>query len=113
MATQLTGFHTERRSAPRYRVHSLCIGDGMDGPFSGRLQDISGTGAYIATTARPALGSAVALRHPVAGIMASTVSRHDNEGIALAFNVGSDSVTFALRVIAADMSESHVAAAAF
>jgi PilZ domain len=111
MSSELSGFQSDRRTAPRYRVHSFCVLETPDGPMGCRLKDVSGSGAFLETNGRPVLGTPVTLRHPVAGLIDGTVSRHATEGIALNFPVGRDSVTYALRVIAADMTEGQPAQA--
>jgi len=75
-----------------------------DHPAPAALREISATGAFLETNARPALGSAVELHHPEAGSIDAIVSSLSNDGIALGFACGEASVAFALAAIASDMS---------
>ena len=77
-----------------------------DLPVPAALRDVSATGAFLETNARPALGSAVELHHPEAGAIAGTVSAQSSAGIEIAFVCGEQSVAFALAAITADMSKS-------
>ncbi len=75
-----------------------------DHPAPAALREISATGAFIETNARPPLGASVELHHPEAGSIDAIVSSLANDGIALGFACGEASVAFALAAIAADMS---------
>jgi len=75
-----------------------------DHPAPAALREISATGAFLETNARPALGATVELHHPEAGSIDAIVSSLSNDGIALGFACGEASVAFALAAIAADMS---------
>ena len=106
MTAQLTGIVSERRGAARYRVHALCVLRGGNGPASAAMADVSAAGTYLLTRTRPALGSRVTLQHPEAGTIDAEVWRHEADGIALRFDLGDRAVTFALRAIAANMTQS-------
>lgn len=111
MAEGLSGVSTERRETPRYRIWSLCALETPEGPLSARLCDISAAGAFVETGTMLPAGAEVTLHHPTAGAMAATVARQSDSGLALAFALGEPAVTFALRVIAADMTAGHDASA--
>ena len=73
-------------------------------PAPAALRTISASGAFLETSARPALGEAVELHHPEAGAIAATVRSLGPDGVELGFACGEGSVAFALAAIAADMS---------
>lgn len=73
-------------------------------PAPAALREVSGTGAFLETNARPPLGARVELRHPEAGSIQAEVSGRAADGVFLAFACGERSVAFALAAIAADMS---------
>jgi hypothetical protein len=73
-------------------------------PFPAALREISATGAFLETNARPALGAMVELRHPEAGEIEARVQALAPDGIHLAFACGEPSVAFALAAITSDMS---------
>jgi hypothetical protein len=81
----------------------MCVLIG-DRPAPAALRDVSATGAFLETNARPALGRRVELHHPEAGAIAGTVRSLSPDGIAIGFDCGERSVAFALAAIAADMS---------
>ncbi len=89
--------------ASRWRRRSMCVLIG-DRPAPAALREVSATGAFLETNARPALGRAVELHHPEAGAIAAIVRSPAPEGIAIGFECGERSVAFALAAIAADMS---------
>lgn len=78
-------------------------------PAPAALRDISASGAFLETNARPALGADVELHHPEAGAIAATVRSVSSDGIALLFECGEHSVAFALAAITADMSRPEAA----
>ncbi len=90
-------------SAPRRLRGSLCLLL-ADRPMPAALREISGAGAWLETTVRPAQGTRVMLRHPDAGSIEADVVAHDVIGLRLAFARNEKTVAFALAVIAADMS---------
>ena len=106
MTAQLSGILSERRGAARYRVHALCMLLGDGAPASARMADISAAGTFLLTQSRPALGSRITLDHPEAGRIEVDVWRHEADGIALRFQLGDRAVSFALRAIAANMTQS-------
>ena len=69
------------------------------------LREISATGAFLETSARPRLGARVELRHPEAGNIEAWVEAIADDGIALAFPGTERAVAFALAAIAADMTK--------
>jgi hypothetical protein len=81
----------------------MCVLIGPE-PAPAALRDVSATGAFLETNARPALGETVELRHPEAGTIAGTVRAVTSDGIQLAFPCSEHSVGFALAAITADMS---------
>ena len=68
------------------------------------IRDISARGAFLETNQRPALGTSVELRHPVAGAINAQVGALATDGIGIVFPVNGRAVAFALAAIAADMS---------
>ncbi|HEX8654704.1 MAG TPA: hypothetical protein VF693_05735 [Allosphingosinicella sp.] len=89
--------------ASRWRRRRMCVLIG-DRPAPAALRDVSATGAFLETNARPALGRSVELHHPEAGAIAGIVRSLSPDGIAIGFDCGERSVAFALAAIAADMS---------
>jgi hypothetical protein len=73
-------------------------------PAPAALRDVSATGAFLETNARPALGCRVELHHPEAGAIVGTVRALGPDGVSIGFDCGERSVGFALAAIAADMS---------
>ena len=82
----------------------MCVLIG-DRPAPAALRDVSATGAFLETNARPALGRSVELHHPEAGAICGTVRSLAPDGVAIGFDCGERSVAFALAAIAADMSQ--------
>ncbi len=89
--------------ASRWRRRTLCVLI-ADLPCPAALRDVSATGAFLETNARPPVGRSVELHHPEAGAIAGTVRSVDPDGIAIGFDCGEQSVAFALAAIIADMS---------
>ena len=89
--------------ASRWRRRTLCVLI-ADLPCPAALREVSATGAFLETNARPPLGQSVELHHPEAGAIAATVRSLSPDGIAIGFDCGEDSVGFALAAITADMS---------
>lgn len=81
----------------------MCVLIG-DRPAPAALREVSATGAFLETNARPALGRTVELHHPEAGAIAGVVRSLSHDGVAIGFDCGERSVAFALAAIAADMS---------
>jgi hypothetical protein len=75
-----------------------------DLPVPAALREISATGAFLETNARPPLGTDIELHHPEAGAIAGIVQGISGDGIRIAFDCGESSVAFALAAITADMS---------
>jgi hypothetical protein len=94
---------TKAAMASRWRRRRMCVLIG-DRPAPAALRDVSATGAFLETNARPALGRAVELHHPEAGAIEAIVRSVSPDGIGLSFTCGERSVAFALAAIAADMS---------
>ncbi len=107
MPAHLSGLANDRRGSPRYRVESMCVIRYRGQTLTGRLQEISASGAYLVMHSHPDLGHRVTLSHPFAGEISATVARHDEYGCGLLFDLGESAVGFALRAIAADMTSSH------
>jgi hypothetical protein len=89
--------------ASRWRRRRMCVLI-AEHPAPAALREISATGAFLETNARPALGSQVELHHPEAGAIEAIVRSFADDGIALRFACSEQSVAFALAAIAADMS---------
>lgn len=75
-----------------------------DFPVPAALRNVSATGAFLETNARPALGSEVELHHPEAGAIAGVVRALSGGGIEIGFRCSEQSVAFALAAITSDMS---------
>lgn len=73
-------------------------------PVPAALCAVSAAGALVETPARPAIGSAVELRHPEAGCIRAEVAGISDEGVMLRFGRDAAAVAFALAAIGADMS---------
>ena len=89
--------------ASRWRRRSMCVLIG-DSPAPAALRDVSATGAFVETNARPGLGSSIELHHPEAGAIGGVVQSLAPDGLAIRFDCGEASVAFALAAITADMS---------
>lgn len=89
--------------ASRWRRRPLCVLV-ADGEAPAALRHLSGAGAFLQTTARPAIGTSVTLRHPEAGTIGGRVIGVQTDGIALRFTPGAPAVAWAVLAIAADMS---------
>ena len=89
--------------ASRWRRRPMCVLI-ADSPAPAGLREVSATGAFLETNARPALGAAIELHHPEAGAIAGTVEALAEDGIKVAFACGEHSVAFALAAITSDMS---------
>lgn len=89
--------------ASRWRRRRMCVLIAPT-PFPAALRDISATGAFLETNARPPLGAEIELHHPEAGAIAGTVRTVAGDGIGIGFPCGEASVAFALAAIASDMS---------
>jgi hypothetical protein len=76
-----------------------------DSPSPAALREISATGAFLETNARPLLGADVELHHPEAGAIAGVVQSLSGDGIRIGFDCGEHSVAFALAAITSDMSK--------
>jgi len=74
-----------------------------DRPMPAALREVSATGAWIETPARPAYGAQVRLHHADAGTISGHVIGHDKEGLHILIDPGEKATSFALAVIAADM----------
>ena len=89
--------------ASPWRRRSMCVLI-ADLPMPAALRDVTAAGAFLETNARPPLGTGVELHHPEAGAIAATVRSLSSDGIQIGFEVGEQSVAFALAAISADMS---------
>jgi hypothetical protein len=89
--------------ASRWRRRRMCVLLAGD-PAPAALRQVSATGAFVETNARPQIGSRVELRHPDAGSIAGTVRALAHDGIEIGYPCSEHSVAFALAAITADMS---------
>ena len=89
--------------ASRWRRRRMCVLI-CDAPAPAGLREVSATGAFLETNARPAVGTEIELHHPEAGAIAGPVQSIAGDGIALSFNCSEQSVAFALAAITSDMS---------
>lgn len=89
--------------ASRWRQRRMCVLI-AELPAPAALREVSATGAFLETNARPALGADVELHHPEAGAIAGIVESVSGDGIRIGFCCGEQSVAFALAAITADMS---------
>ena len=80
--------------ASRWRRRRMCVLI-ADQPVPAALRDISATGAFLETNARPALGTQIELHHPEAGAIAGVVRALSNTGVEISFHCGEQSVAFA------------------
>jgi hypothetical protein len=76
-----------------------------DRPAPAALREISGTGAFLETNARPPLDSTVSFHHPEAGAIHGLVLSIAHDGIRIGFPGDSKSVAFALAAITSDMTQ--------
>ena len=96
-------FTSASAMASRWRRRRMCVLI-ADTPSPAALRDVSATGAFLETNARPALGTEIELHHPEAGAIAGIVLSLSGDGNRFGFNCGEHSVAFALAAITADMS---------
>lgn len=89
--------------ASPWRRRRMCVLS-AERPAPAALVEVSGRGAVIRSNLVPEQGSTVSLRHPVSGEIDAKVASVREDGIELSFDVGEDSVAFALGAVAADMS---------
>ena len=89
--------------ATRWRRRRMCVLI-AESPSPAALREVSASGAFVETNARPALGAHVELRHPEAGTIMGEVRALADDGVGIRFDCGERSVAFALAAIAADMS---------
>ena len=89
--------------ASRWRRRRMCVLI-AELPVPAALRDVSATGAFIETLARPPLGSSVELHHPEAGVIRGRVKAVGGDGIGIGFDCSETSVAFALAAIVSDMS---------
>lgn len=89
--------------ATRWRRRTMCVLI-ADQPSPATLRDVSATGAFLETNARPTLGTQVALHHPEAGGIVGEVRAIATDGIGIGFDGSERAVAFALAAIASDMS---------
>lgn len=75
-----------------------------DAPAPAGLRDVSATGAFLETNARPSVGTLIELHHPEAGAIAGVVQAVAEDGIRIGFACSEQSVAFALSAITSDMS---------
>lgn len=87
----------------RWRRRRMCLLI-AEAPAPAALREVSGTGAFVETNARPGLGELVELRHPEAGTISGRVTAVGLDGIRIAFDGREPAIAFALGAVAADMS---------
>ncbi len=90
--------------ASRWRRRRMCVLI-ADSPCPAGLRDVSATGAFLETNARPLVGAHIELHHPEAGAIAGIVQSIAADGIKVAFSCSERSVAFALAAITSDMSD--------
>ena len=89
--------------ASRWRRRRMCVLI-CDTPAPAGLREVSATGAFLETNARPGVGTQIELHHPEAGAIAGTVQAIAGDGIVVSFVCSEISVAFALAAITSDMS---------
>ncbi len=89
--------------ASRWRRRRMCVLI-ADSPCPAGLRDVSASGAFLETNARPSVGTEVELHHPEAGAIAGIVRAVAVDGIEIGFSCSERSVAFALAAITSDMS---------
>lgn len=94
---------TRDRMATRWRRRRMCVLI-ADAPTPAALRTIDATGAVVEISVKPTLGAAVSLRHPDAGEISARVVAVATDSVTIGFDLGPQSVAFALAAIAADMS---------
>ena len=87
----------------RWRRRRMCVLV-AGGPSPAALREVSASGAFVETSARPEIGSRVELRHPEAGMIEGIVRALASDGVQLSFTCSEASVAFAVAAIAADMT---------
>ena len=98
-----TSIEGRTNMASRWRRRRMCVLI-AEHPAPAALREVSASGAFLETNARPALGASVELHHPEAGAILGEVRGLADDGISIGFACGEQSVAFALAAIAADMS---------
>jgi len=96
-------FRQHNAMASRWRRRRMCLLV-ADAPAPAALRSISASGAVVETSLMLPVGASVALRHPDAGEITARVSAVASGSMTIGFDVGEQSVAFALAAIAADMS---------
>lgn len=89
--------------ATRWRRRRMCVLI-ADLPAPAALRDVSASGAFLETNARPALGASVELHHPEAGAVAAVVRGLQADGISVSFAADECAMAFALAAITSDMT---------
>lgn len=98
----------DRRNAPRSQVLATCILHAVGHSKVIHLTEISAAGALIDSGIELPSGEPVQLQHAQAGWIDATVIRHTKQGLAIQFVLNEASVTFALRLLASEMSNRHL-----
>ena len=96
-------FNGASAMASRWRRRRMCVLI-CDAPAPAGLREVSATGAFLETNARPAVGTSIELHHPEAGAIAGIVQAIAGDGIAVSFSCSELSVAFAMAAITSDMS---------
>lgn len=89
--------------ATRWRRRRMCVLV-AGGPSPAALREVSASGAFVETNARPEIGSRVELHHPEAGAIEGIVRALAADGIQISFACSESTVAFAMAAIAADMT---------
>jgi threonine synthase len=87
--------------ALRRRHAGMCVLMG-DNPMLAAIKEIASNGAVLETSSDPAIGSAVELHHPEAGVLSARVVERLKTGVRVAFSAGDRATRFALSVMTTD-----------
>lgn len=97
-------FNSASTMASRWRRRRMCVLI-ADAPAPAGLREVSATGAFLETNARPSIGTRIELHHPEAGAIAGVVRSVAADGLEIGFACSEQSVAFALAAITSDMSD--------
>jgi hypothetical protein len=100
----LTALGAAKPMATPWRKRRMCMLI-ADTPVPAALRDISGSGAFLETNARPPMASKVIFHHPEAGAIDALVTGFAQDGIRISFSGDSAAVAFALAAITSDMTQ--------
>jgi threonine synthase len=94
-------FISRGSQALRRKREGLCVLFD-DAPMLVAIKEIASHGAVLETATSPAIGTAVELHHPEAGVLAAQVVERLKTGIRVAFKASDRATRFALSVITSD-----------